>query len=728
MTIFFDKKTKTFHLQNAQISYLLGIEENNSLVHLYFGKKIKNYSGNYRYPRTDRSFSPNPPDASDRLLSLDTLPLEFPGNGFGDFREPAYNLKLKNGSRITDFRYDSYKIIAGKPTLEGLPALYVEAENEAETLVVTLKDTLSKLQLKLSYTIYKGFAVIARSTQLVNDSQDSVEVNRLASQSIDFPNRELDLIHLNGSWAKERQLTREKVNTGIKVLDSKRGSSSHHQNPFVALVDPTTTEFQGDAYGINLVYSGNHETVIQKDPYDQTRVITGLNSFNFSWQLGAGETFQTPEAVMVYSSNGLNELSHTYHDLYNHHLIRGEAKLKERPTLINNWEATYFDFNEEKVMKIVEEAKALGIEMFVLDDGWFGGREDDFTSLGDWTETEGKIACGLENLSQKIHEKGLKFGIWFEPEMISEDSDLFRAHPDWALGVPGRGRSLGRNQFVLDFSRQDVRDNIYQQMTSILDRIPIDYVKWDMNRNMIEVYSVLLDSENQGEVSHRYMLGLYEFLEKLVTNYPEILFESCSGGGGRFDAGLLYYMPQTWTSDNTDAVARLKIQYGTSLAYPISSMGAHVSAIPNHQTERKTSLATRGNVAMSGVLGYELDLTQLSTEEKKEIKEQVNFYKQHRQLLQFGTFYRLKSPFEGNDTAWMFVSKNQEEAMVFYYRVLTEASAPLTTLKLVRLLEDENYEFDGKMIAGDELMNIGFYINPELSGDYVSQRFYLRKV
>lgn len=726
--IHFDEQTQTFHLKNSKISYLLAIEENNYLAHLYFGKAIKHYSGGYQYPRTDRSFSPNAPTSTDRLLSLDTLPMEYPGHGFGDFREPAYNIKLPNGSRINDFRYDSHEIQQGKPKLEGLPALYTESESEAETLVIDLKDPITGLKLKLFYSIYEEYAAVIRSVQLVNETSETVEINQLASQSLDFPNRKLELIHLNGTWGRERQLTREEVQTGIKILDSKRGSSSHQQNPFVALVEPHTTEFQGEAYGFNLVYSGNHETTIEKDPFDQTRLVMGINSFNFSWQLEQDARFQTPEVVMVYSDKGLNELSHTYHDLYNQRLVRGKHRLQERPTLINNWEATYFDFNEEKIMNIVDEAKKLGIEMFVLDDGWFGNREDDYTSLGDWVETEGKLACGLEKLAKNIKNEGMKFGIWFEPEMISKDSDLFRAHPDWALGVPGHGRSLSRSQYVLDFSREDVRDNIYQQMKAIFDRVPIDYVKWDMNRNMTEVYSVLLAADQQGEVAHRYMLGFYEFLEKLTTEYPDILFESCSGGGGRFDAGLLYYMPQTWTSDNTDAVARLKIQYGTSMVYPISSMGAHVSAVPNHQTGRNTSLETRGNAAMAGVFGYELDLTQLTAEEKDEIRDQVKFYKKHRQLFQYGTFYRLESPFEGNDTAWMFVSKDQSEAMVFYFRVLAEAAHPLVTLKLAGLDEEAIYCMDEREMGGDELMNLGFYMDSELHGDYVTQRFYLQKV
>ena len=724
--ITFNKEQQVFHLCNNQISYLIEVEEHGYLAHIYFGKKINHYSGHYQYVRDMRSFGPYPEAADHDTFSLDTVMLEYPGYGFGDFREPAYNFKLKDGSRITDFRYDSFEIVQGKCAIEGLPHLYTNQATEAETLIITLKDDVAQLRLKLNYTIYQDYATVIRSTTLINDSAETVEINQLASQSLDFPNRSFELIHLNGAWGRERQLTREKIEIGTKVLDSKRGSSSHHQNPFVTLVEPTTTEFQGEAYGFCLVYSGNHQTVIEKDNYSQTRVVMGMNPFNFAWQLPAGESFHSPEVVNVYSNQGLNQMSKTYHDLFNHHLIRGEHQLKERPVLINNWEATYFDFDDAKIHGIVDEAQALGIEMFVLDDGWFGERKDDHRSLGDWYEFEGKLEQGLEGIAQYFHDKGMKFGLWFEPEMISKDSDLHRAHPDWVLSVPGRPRSLSRQQHVLDFSRADVRDHIYQQMTAILDRVPIDYIKWDMNRNMTEVYSLLLDPEMQGEVSHRYILGLYEFMEKLTQAYPHILFESCSGGGGRYDAGMLYYMPQTWTSDNTDPIARLKIQYSTSLVYPISTMGAHVSAIPNHQTGRETSLDIRGNVAMSGVLGYELDLTTLSEEEKVLIVKQVDFYKEHRQLLQFGDFVRLKSPYEENEVAWMFVSKDKKEAIVFYFRVLVEASAPYVTLKLAHLDETLEYQIANHVISGDALMNIGMYIDPKLHGDYATQAFILK--
>lgn len=725
--IHFDKKNQIFHLSNNKISYVMQIEEGGNLAHIYFGKKITHYSGHYRYPRLDRSFSPNPAGSKDRLFSLDTLMMEFPGNGFGDFREAAYDIQLPNGSHVAHFIYQSHEISQGKPALAGLPQTH-GAPQEIETLQIILRDEVAALELVLNYSIFTDTSAIIRSSALKNDGLEPIVIHQLASQSLDFPNRPLDLIQLNGAWAKERQISREPVQTGIKKLDSKRGSSSHQQNPFVILADPATTEFSGECYGVSLLYSGNHETIIEKDPYDQTRLIMGISSYRFAWTVPPQESFQSPEVVTVYSNQGLNQMSQTYHRFYNSHLIRGQYQLTERPTLINNWEATYFDLDEEKLEQIVDEAKALGIELFVLDDGWFGARENDLTSLGDWYENEGKLASGLRGFAEKVHQKGLKFGLWLEPEMISEVSELYRQHPEWALKVPGRSPALSRSQFVLDFSREDVRKHIFDQLALLFNEVPIDYIKWDMNRNMTDVYSLLLDPSQQGEVFHRYILGLYDFLERLTAAHPTILFEGCSGGGGRFDAGFLYYMPQIWTSDNTDAVARLKIQYGTSLSYPASSMGSHVSAVPNHQTQRITDLAIRGNVAMSGVLGYELDLSTVTDEEKAAIKEQVAFYKKHRQLFQYGTFIRLLSPFAGNDTAWMYVSEDKQEAIVFYFRVLAEASAPLITLKLAGLAADTVYQMGGYKIGGDELMQIGFYIDPALSGDYATQMVHLTAI
>lgn len=723
----FDERQQLFHLKNEQISYIMNIASGGYLQQVYFGKRLQVYSGIRAYPDLNIQFSPNPAHDKDRSYSLDVSLLEYPGNGFGDFRIPAHSIYHENGSQVTDLRFKRYEIRQGKPTLTSLPATYVMDASEAETLLIVLEDVGSKIEMELSYTIYKDRNVITRSTVVRNTGSENHMIKKAASMSLDFANRPFDLLQLHGSWGNERQLCREKISPGIKLLDSKRGASSHQHNPFVCLVEPSTDETHGEAYGFCLVYSGNHETMVERDQLGQTRVTMGINSFDFSWKLTAGESFQTPEVVMVYSEQGLNELSSTYHDLFNERLIRGTHKQKERPVLINNWEATYFDFSEEKLLEIIEEAQSLGIELFVLDDGWFGKREDDTTSLGDWVEFEGKLKNGLRFLSQEVHKRGMKFGLWLEPEMISPVSNLYNEHAEWAFHIPGRDSAVARSQYVLNFALSEVRDNIYQQLKAILDTVEVDYIKWDMNRNMTEVYSLDLPAEEQGSTAHRYMLGVYAFVERLRSDYPELLLEGCAGGGGRFDAGWLYYMPQIWTSDNSDAVSRLKIQYGTSLAYPPSSMGAHVSAIPNHQTQRSTSLATRGNVAMSGVLGYELDISSLTTIEKEEIKEQIAFYKQHRSLFQFGKFVRLLDPFLGNEAAWMFISKDKKEAVVFYFRVMTQAIRPLQVLKLQQLLPDRQYRVNGSDIyLGDELMYAGFFIDPGLEGDYASQLFHLK--
>jgi alpha-galactosidase len=724
----FDSKMKAFHLSNNWLSYVIQIEEGGVLAHTYFGKKIRHYNGNFQYPRVNRSFSPNLPGSSDRLFSLDTALTEYPGYGNGDFRTPAFVIRHHDGSRVSDFRYLSHEIRAGKPALLHLPQTYVEHEEEAETLVITLQDAPSKLTLELYYTIYEKRRVITRRSVIKNTGDNTCFVEKMASVAVDFPRTNFELIQLPGSWARERELVREPVTTGTKLLDSKRGASSHQQNPAIVLATPNTDENQGEAYGFCLVYSGNHETTIQKDQFEQTRVVMGINSFDFSWKLAAGEDFSTPEAILVYADQGLNQLSETFHALINERLVRGRYKEQTRPVVINNWEGTYFDFNEKKLLAMAKSAKELGAELFVLDDGWFGHRDHDDSSLGDWFEYAGKLKGGLRQLSEDIHELGLLFGLWFEPEMISYDSELYRAHPDWLLHVPNRAPAPGRSQYLLDFSRKDVRDNVYEQLQRVLSNVEIDYVKWDMNRHMTDVYSALLAPDQQGEVAHRYILGLYEFLEKLTTAFPDILFESCSGGGGRFDCGMLYYMPQVWTSDNTDAVSRLKIQYGTSLFYPPSTMGAHVAAIPNHQTGRKTSFAMRGNVALSGLLGYELDVTLLSADERAEVMRQIRFYKRYRELIQWGHFYRLVSPFEGNETAWMFVNDEQNVALVFYARTLAVASAPSAVLRLCGLDCEREYRVNGQILGGDELMNLGLYVGTDFEGDFASELILVEEV
>ncbi|MDD3016746.1 MAG: alpha-galactosidase, partial [Lactococcus chungangensis] len=648
--ITFDENKQIFHLSNASISYLIGIEKEAYLSHLYFGKAIKTYHDGRKYPAINRSFSPNPDGIplKTRDFSLDTILQEMPSYGHGDFRNPAVQIKQVNGSSITEFVYDSYEIIFGKPELDGLPATYVEDKKEAETLVITLVDKLLGLKLKLSYTIYANRDVIARNALLENNGVVPVVIEKLASLSVDLPAQDLELISLPGRHIKEREIERQPIQRGTRIIDSKRGTSSHQANPFIALVAPKTDELTGIAIGLTLVYSGNHEMLIEQDQFSQTRVMAGINPFGFEWELGSNACFQSPEALLVYSDQGINGMSQTFHDLLQTRLARGRYRQAERPILINNWEATYFDFDADKIKSIVDSAADLGIELFVLDDGWFGKRDEDISGLGDWIENTEKLKDGLQGIADYVHQKNMSFGLWFEPEMVNADSNLFREHPDYALQTPGRGMSTSRDQYVLDFSRQEVRAEITKQMRAILDTIDIDYIKWDMNRHLTEVHSSTAGAAHQGEIFHRYVLGLYEMLEELTTEYDHILWEGCSGGGGRFDAGFLHYMPQSWTSDNTDAIERLDIQYGTSLLYPISSMGAHVSAVPNHQTYRETGLEIRGDVAMSGIFGYELNLQGMSQTEKTVVLEQVAFYKIHRKLLQYGKFYRLLSPFESN--------------------------------------------------------------------------------
>ncbi|MFT8995294.1 alpha-galactosidase [Lentilactobacillus hilgardii] len=709
--ITFDQKTQVFHLHNKHLSYLLSIDEGGILSHLYFGRRIRNYHGQRRSPRRDRGFSGNLPGTTDRTYSLDSLLREYSGKGDGDFRTPALVVRQADGSHTIFLTYRSHQIVSGKPSLEGLPAAYVETDEEAQTLIVTLEDEVSSLRVDLFYTIYRDRNVVARSVKIKNTGRTTIHLEKVASMQMDFNNRPLDVISLPGAHANERHQQREAVGFGIKEFSSSRGTTSHQMNSFIALCDPDTNEFHGEVYGFSFVYSGNHKESVEMDQFRQTRVTVGINDDQFDWQLTPNESFQAPEVLMVYSNHGLNGMSQTFHHLLRERIARGKNKYRERPIVINNWEATFFDFNESKLKKIVDEAKNVGIEMFVLDDGWFGHRDNDDSSLGDWQVFEKKFPNGLRRFSDYVHQQGMKMGIWFEPEMISYDSDLYRQHPDYLLKVPGRKPTPSRDQYVLDMGRQEVRDNIFNQMKQLLQTENIDYVKWDMNRHLTDVYSTVLPAERQGETLHRYVLGLYELLEKLTTKFPNILWEGCSGGGGRIDAGFMYYMPQSWASDNTDAIARLTIQYGTSLAYPISSMTAHVSESPNQQTGRATPLKTRADVAMSGVFGYELDLTKMTAMEKMAIKKQVTLYKEIRPVIQYGNFIRLINPNQNNRCAWIFVAPDKKEAVAFSFHVLSSAQPTFDVLRLAGLDSDRNYQnvATGKVIGGDELMNTGFY-------------------
>lgn len=721
MSIHFHEDLGVFHLQSDRSSYVIELVRGVYPAHAYWGRRIRdNRVGNLLERRGRASFSPTP-FREDASFSLDSLPQEYPGYGSGDFRQPAYQVQLANGTTVTEAEYVRHRIYSGKPKLEGLPAVYTEQDAEADTLELELLDRVSGLTIYLSYTVMNAFDAITRSVSFRNDSKENITLLRAMSASVDMNHSRYDLLHLHGAWARERHVQRRKLSPGMQGIESRRGSSSHNHNPFLALLSEGAGEEHGEVYGFSLVYSGSFSAQVEVDQYETARVTMGLNPFDFSWLLEPGQSFQTPEAVMVFSAEGLGGMSRRYHKMYRTRLSRGQFRDATRPVLVNNWEATYFNFNADKIEQIASAGRDLGIELFVLDDGWFGKRNDDTTSLGDWVVDKNKLPEGLEDLVKRVRNLDMQFGLWFEPEMISPDSDLYRQHPDWCLHVEGRRRTEGRQQLILDFSREEVGDAVAGMVRSILQSAPITYVKWDMNRNMTEIGSAALPPERQRETAHRYMLGLYRVMEQLTTEFPHILFESCSGGGGRYDPGMLYYMPQTWTSDNSDAVSRLKIQYGTSLVYPLSSMGAHVSAVPNHQVFRNTSLRTRGHAAMSGNFGYELDLTAFSEQEKEEVREQVKLYKEIRHLVQFGDFYRLRNPFEGNEAAWTIVSEDRTEAVLYYFRILSEANEPIVWLRTAGLDPEGDYRCveDGNIYGGDRLMNAGLAI-PAMHGDFQS--------
>ncbi|QNK39081.1 alpha-galactosidase [Caproicibacter fermentans] len=727
MPILFEPQNKVFHLYNRHQSYILQIVKDKYPAHIYWGKRVGTYNGCGSLLFLERGFSPNP-YPYDRNFSLDWLPQEYPSYGNGDFRSPAVTVQREDGSVLSELYYRSYQITNGKPRLLGLPATYA-ADDEAQTLELVLYDRVTCLQLELYYTIFNNCDVITRWAVLKNRGTERLKLLRILSANVDFRDDAFDMLTLSGGYINERNVVKRPVLQGTQLVESCRGVSSPQENPFFALMRRDATEDYGEVYGFNLVYSGNFTASVQADQFHTARAAIGVNPFDFCWLLEPGGEFTAPEAVMVFSSNGLGGMSRTYHDVYRSNLCRGEYRDKERPLLLNGWEAFGFNFDENKILTYAEKASEIGFEMLVLDDGWFGKRTNDTCSLGDWECNSEKIPNGLSALSQTIKQKGLKFGLWFEPEAISEDSKLYRAHPDWCLHVGQRPYTEGRNQLVLDLSRTDVCRYIVGSVSSVLSASGIGYVKWDMNRHLTEIGSPLLPAERQRETAHRYVLGLYSVLEELTSRFPHVLFESCSGGGGRFDPGMLYYMPQTWTSDNTDAACRLSIQYGTSVVYPPVSMCCHVSDCPNWQTGRETPLATRGYVAMSGNMGYELDITKLSGKDTEEIKNQIKIYKEIRNTVQFGDFYRLLSPFEGEETAWIFVSKNQEKAVAYDFRTLAKPFAPITLLKLKGLNPGFRYKESetGEIFGGDELMNIGIAIAPE-SGDFTSRMWRLEKI
>ncbi|MCI8553937.1 MAG: alpha-galactosidase [Clostridiales bacterium] len=718
-----NEKERTFHLHNDRVSYLLYVMDSGQLGHLYFGKPLQP-EGSYLH-MVEKSHRPMTTyiTEGDLYTSYEHLRQEYPCYGTSDYRYPALEVRGNDGSTLCKLEYQRYELLQGKKTLEGLPATYVEDDSEAETLEIYLRDPLRKLTVVMSYTIFRDCSAIARSVRFANEGEESLFLNRAMSLSVDFPDADYESVQLSGAWARERSVKVRTLELGLTAVSSMRGHSSHQHNPFLALKRKHTTEHSGDAYGFSLVYSGNFLAQAEVDNYQVLRVMLGINPFGFCWKLEPGSTFTTPEAVMVYSDEGLNGMSRQFHTLYRSRLARGYWRERERPVLINNWEATEFDYVEEDLIRFAQKARECGIELFVLDDGWFGSRNNDRSGLGDWKANPAKLPNGIEGLSRRIEELGMKFGLWFEPEMVNRDSDLFRAHPDYILQTPGRSVSHGRNQFVLDFSRPEVVDEIYRQLHTLLTHARISYIKWDMNRSISECYSTVWPTDQQGEIFHRHILGVYDLHERLLQAFPTLLIESCSSGGGRFDPGMLYYAPQGWLSDNSDAAERLKIQYGTSLVYPVSSMGAHVSACPNSQVGRHTPLETRGNVAMTGAFGYELDLNRLSPEEIETVKQQVAFYKQNRQLLARGDFYRLLSPFEGNFAAWETAEPDGSRALVTVTRLLSEVNGPYRRLPLRGLIPDRRYHIRSRYLSydayGDELMQFGLMLEDQSSGQMI---------
>ena len=724
MGIIYCEKDRIFTLQTKNTTYQMQVDRYGFLLHLYYGKKTDTCM-DYLLTYYDRGFSGNPYDAGeDRTYSMDTLPQEFPCYGNGDFRSTALAVENADGSMSCDLRYKSHKIFDGKYNLEGLPAVYA-SEEEAQTLEILMEDPVTGVKVVLLYGVLPAQDVITRSVCVKNESSGKIYLNKIESASLDFLYGDYELLTFYGRHAMERNVQRVPVVHGTQKIGSVRGTSSHQYNPMMILAEKETTEDKGNCYAMSFVYSGCFQGEVLKDQLNQTRMMLGLQEEAFRYPLETGEMFQAPEVILSYSSEGMNRLSQNLHHCIRQHICRGKYKEEIRPILINSWEAAYFDFTGDTIYELAKAAKEVNIDMLVMDDGWFGKRDDDNSGLGDWFVNEKKLGGTLGNLIKRINDLGVKFGIWIEPEMVSEDSDLYRKHPDWALTVPGRNPVRSRNQLVLDFSRKEVVDEIYDRICKVLDQGNIEYVKWDMNRSLMDVYSAT--TKDQGRVLHDYVLGLYDFLERLVQRYPNLLIEGCSGGGGRFDAGMMYYTPQIWCSDNTDAIDRLRIQYGTSFGYPVSVVGSHVSAVPNHQTGRKTPLHTRGVVAMSGTFGYELNLMKLSEEEKQEIREQIEEYKRYAPIIQNGLYYRLSNPKTEEICAWEFVhtdEKEQSKVLLNIVMQVIHGNMTVNYVKLQGLEETAVYreEKSGKRYTGAALMYGGMPL-PIESGEYQAYQY-----
>jgi len=712
MPVEWNASAQTWTLSGGNTGYVLHRDAENRLLNLYWGPCLPGDAVRFD-PSDYTSFA-----SFD--LPVSVLPLELPVCGSGWFGQPAVGIRSPGGDEVVDLRVVSAEVFPGKPALPGLPAVYAETEDEAESLAVHLEDALTGLKVTALYSVFAQSGAVTRSLSLENAGSAPFTVTSLLSASVPFWQGNLDAVHLNGAWARERRVLRTPVGEGDFRISSARGASGHEENPFLALCERNADEFSGSVWAASLVYSGSFQAFCHTDIFGHPRLSVGMNPEVFSWLLDPGETLTSPEAVLVYSDSGFNGMSQVFHSLYRTRLARGFWRDRSRPVLLNSWEGVYFDFNEDKLLSVAEKAADLGVELFVLDDGWFGKRNSDNCSLGDWVANPEKLPAGLSGLSEKVHALGLQFGLWFEPEMVSPDSDLYRSHPDWCLHVEGRPRTQARQQLILDLSLPEVQDYIISSVSSVLSSSGIDYVKWDMNRNMTEAFSEALPPERKKETQHRYMLGLYRVLEAITSAFPKILFESCSGGGGRFDPGMLFYMPQTWTSDDTDAVERLKLQYGTSYVYPASAMGAHVSAVPNHQTGRSVPLKMRGDVALGGNFGFELDPCKLSPEEADEARKMIARVKSLRDLTRQGTFWRLLSPFDGQKTAWAFVSEDRRNVILCVYCALSVPNSAPLRVHLRGLDPAVWYKTeDGRRFFGAALMHQGLTV--PLKGDFSSE-------
>jgi alpha-galactosidase len=711
------KNNNTFHLQGRNISYIMAVDSFGNLIHIHYGRKLHDKD----YDKTNTKYV-DWAAYDENNITLENTQQEYPSYGHTDLRNPAYTVKNVDGNSISQLKYKDYTIKENYiPEIEGMPSLFI-GNKSAQILEITLEDKISGVEVVLSYSVFDDYDVILRNTRIHNISDSTIEIDSAYSANLDIAKGNYDLIYFSGGWGREREFCRCEIQQGAKIdISNARGGSGHTLNPFIMVSEHNADEDKGNVYGFSLIYSGNHSSMIECDQYGNIRVQQGINPFMFKWTLEKGESFVTPQCVMCYSENGIGGLSRELNDVYRTNLCRSKWADKDRPILINNWEATYFDFDEDKLLSIAKRAKEAGVELFVLDDGWFGTRNDDFSGLGDWTVNYDKLPSGIDGLAKKINDIGLKFGLWFEPEMVNPDSDLYRAHPDWAISVPNRISSLSRNQLILDLSRDDVCDYIITAVSDVLKSANIEYVKWDMNRPMT-------DMPYEG-YNHKYTLGFYKIMDAITGAFPNILFEGCSGGGGRFDAGVLAYMPQIWTSDNSDAAARLKIQYATSMGYPVSAISAHVTAVPNHQNGRITSLKMRADTAYAGVFGYELDITKMSDTELAEIKKQVETDKKLRTLMRTGDFYRILSPYETNYCSWEMVSKDKKEVFFYSAKIFSVANSHDIRIKLKGLDAEAKYmdTVTGEVYGGDELMYYG--VEPKYDmHDFASYTMMLNRV